>query len=231
MKRSIALVIVGALCIGCAAKQTTVSPDYAQYLATVQATTHPLVEITWDETGQRMTSLKVTQPVNIQQKAPDAPHPAWGVANSLIRTAGIVGGIWAAGDAMQGVIEASRGTYNTTTSDSYNTTSNTSTSTSTSNMANMASYHSSSSSSGGESGSGTPGTVNINRTSGGNSYTNNSNQGNTNNSNNDSSNHDNPVDNSVNTSNSNNPDNSTNNSNNPIDNSNQGNPITYPVSP
>lgn len=69
------------------------------------------MDIKWSDDGQRIKQLTVNAPMDIQQKQPDAPHPAWAVVNGLVRVGGIVGGIWAAGDAMEGVIGASRGSY------------------------------------------------------------------------------------------------------------------------
>lgn len=107
MQRLIIVAMVVALA-GCSYTRPS-DPSYEQYLATVAASTKPLVKITWDETGSKMTSLEVNQAPVIQQRAPEAPHPAWGVAKALIGAAGVVGGIWAGGEALQGVIEASRG--------------------------------------------------------------------------------------------------------------------------
>lgn len=96
--------------MGCASSPKTLNPNYAAYQQ-AKLTQPALVDIRWSDDGQRIKQLTVNAPMDIQQKQPDAPHPAWGVVNSLVRVGGIVGGIWAAGDAMEGVIGASRGSY------------------------------------------------------------------------------------------------------------------------
>ena len=102
---------------GCASAPKSIDPNYQAYQQAM-ITQKPLVEIAWSADGQRMTSLKVNPQMSIQQKQPDAPHPAWSVANSLIRVGGIVGGIWAGGQALEGVIEAGNGA--TSIANSYN---------------------------------------------------------------------------------------------------------------
>ena len=118
MNRLIVAIGICALMLnlGCSTART-LDPNYAAYQQAMLAQP-ALVEIVWTEDGQRMQSLKVNPQVNIQQKQPDAPHPGWAVANSLIRVGGIVGGIWAGGQALEGVIEAGNGA--TSISNSYN---------------------------------------------------------------------------------------------------------------
>jgi len=96
--------------VGCASSPKTLDPNYAAYQQ-AKLTQPSLVDIKWSDDGQRIKQLTVNAPMDIQQKQPDAPHPAWAVVNGLVRVGGIVGGIWAAGDAMEGVIGASRGSY------------------------------------------------------------------------------------------------------------------------
>ena len=214
----IGIVLLGAIGLtGCASAPKSLDPNYQAYQQAMLAQ-KPLVSIEWSEDGSRIKKLDVNPQVNIQQKAPDAPHPAWGLANSLVRVGGIVGGIWAGGQALEGVIEASRGNYVYT--NSYNPSQYSSTSNNSSVSSSSTTYPSGESGSGGALPEGT--NIEVNHNSG-NTTTDNSNQGNNSN---------NPVDNSVNDSN--NPidnsvhDNPIDNSNNPIDNSVHDNPVTNP---
>jgi hypothetical protein len=102
---------------GCASAPKSIDPNYAAYQQ-AKVAQPALVEITWSDDGQRIQTLRVNAPMDIQQKTPDAPHPAWSVVNSLVRVGGIVGGIWAGGQALEGVIEAGNGA--TSISGSYN---------------------------------------------------------------------------------------------------------------
>jgi len=113
----IGLCIILNMNIGCSTVKT-LDPNYQAYQQAMM-TQPPLVEIEWTEDGQRMKKLKVNPQMNIQQKQPEAPHPAWGLATSVVRGLTLVGGIYAGGDALEGVLEAGRGT--TTITGSYNT--------------------------------------------------------------------------------------------------------------
>lgn len=98
---------------GCAARQAqTLDANYAAYVAALQAYANkehkPMLDLELDEEG-KVKGLKVWKeppPLNIQQVKDSAPHPGWKVLNSLVRVGGVVGGIWAAGDAMEGIISA-----------------------------------------------------------------------------------------------------------------------------
>ena len=105
-----------SMVFGCSTVRT-LDPNYAAYQQ-AKITQPALVEITWSDDGHRMQSLRVNAPMDIQQKVPDAPHPAWSVVNSLVRVGGVVGGIWAGGQALEGVIEAGNGA--TSIANSYN---------------------------------------------------------------------------------------------------------------
>jgi hypothetical protein len=191
MKKLI-LVIILSLSIGCASGPKPLDPNYQIYQQAI-ANQKPLVSIEWSEDGSRIKKLDVNPQVNIQQKVPDAPHPAWAIANNLIKVGGVVGGIWAGGQALEGIVEASRGT--TVIDGSYNTSSTYSSSSSSN----------SSTSSGGE-GGGTPTNItNINDSFNNDNSTNNSHNDNSDNSNNDSNN-----DNSDRSTNNSNNDNSSN---------------------
>lgn len=117
MKKLISLVV---LCIfivttGCASfgGAKAIDPDYAAYTATVQAqltaAQKPLVDIKVDADG-RISAIVMNQPPKYIQVEQKNPHPAWRVAGSLVRVCGIVGGIWATGEALEGVLGASSGT-------------------------------------------------------------------------------------------------------------------------
>jgi hypothetical protein len=102
--------------VGCASNgPRQIDPNYSAYVAAMQAQVmreeKPMVKFDMTDDG-KLKGLEVYAPrqiVPIQQKRPDAPHPGWAVANGLVRAATIVGGIWAAGDAMQGILGAASG--------------------------------------------------------------------------------------------------------------------------
>lgn len=96
------------LAAGCASTGQAPDPNYSAMLQAYQSQP-PLVEMTCPDGGCVFKSLKVSSPQSIPQRQPDAPHPAWSALNGLIRVGGVVGGIWAAGDALEGIIEAGRG--------------------------------------------------------------------------------------------------------------------------
>lgn len=124
MKKMIALIIIFVFSItGCSTLGglKTVDPNYQAYTATIQAqltaAQKPLVDIKVDKDG-RISAITMNQPprhIAVEQKN---PHPVWGVTTSLIRACGVVGGIWATGEALEGVIEAASG--NTTNMNSFN---------------------------------------------------------------------------------------------------------------
>lgn len=98
---------------GCATKQpTNADPNYALYqqamLAQFNQKQEPLLDLQLDEDG-KVKGLKVSmprQPVQLQQKRPDPIHPGWSVLNSVVKVGGVVAGIWAGGEAMEGIIKA-----------------------------------------------------------------------------------------------------------------------------
>ena len=94
--------------LGCATSRTTPDPDYLIYQEALK-NQKPLVLIEWSPDGQKMTKLEVSPQINIQQKAPEAPHPAWAVVSTAIRATGMVFGIVAAGDALEGLAGAVQG--------------------------------------------------------------------------------------------------------------------------
>lgn len=111
--KTILLIVVSMMLVGgCASAPKPVDPNYQNYLSSIK----PMVAIEWSEDGTRIKKLEVNPAV--QQRQPDAPHPAWSTVNRLISAVGIVGGIWAFGQAQEGIIESGRGT--TTIEGSYN---------------------------------------------------------------------------------------------------------------
>lgn len=104
---------------GCGAK--IVDPNYMAYTQTLQAqfvaNKEPLVSIEVDIDG-KIAGIIVNQPVkqlNVEQKK---SHPVWAVASNIVKVFGIVGGIWATGDAISSIVDASSG--NTTYTNSGN---------------------------------------------------------------------------------------------------------------
>ena len=98
--------------VGCGGKNV-VNPDYLAYTQALQAqflaSKEPLVSIEVDTDG-KIAGVIVNQPMRnivVQQKA---PHPGWGVFSGVVRMCGVVGSIWATGDAISGIIEAGSGT-------------------------------------------------------------------------------------------------------------------------
>lgn len=110
MKKIILIICVVFLIVsvGCSTASKTLDPNYAAYQQAILAD-KPLVSITWDDTGQKMKSLVVNQPIRIEQKQPDAPHPAWQTLSTAIRATGMVFGIVAAGDALEGLAGSVQG--------------------------------------------------------------------------------------------------------------------------
>ena len=96
---------------GCAPK--TADPNYIAYLNTVKAKKQqPLVKIE-ALPGKQITGLKsITLYAGggnagaVQMYRPPAPHPVWGVLSGAIKVAGVVGSIWATGEAFKGVANA-----------------------------------------------------------------------------------------------------------------------------
>jgi hypothetical protein len=112
---------------GCASTGAqSVDANYAAYVAAVQAYSNvehkPMVDLELTEDG-KVKGIKVWKerpPLNIAQKKDPAPHPGWKVLNSVVRVGGIIGGIWAAGEAMEGLVEAIPAGGNHTNIGSYN---------------------------------------------------------------------------------------------------------------
>jgi len=103
---SMSLILIAVLS-GCAGVQKT-DPNYMLYQDAMR-NQRPLVSIEWSADGQKMTRLEVNPQVNLQQRQQDAPHPAWTTVNRLIGAAGIVGGIWATGQALEGIVKVGNG--------------------------------------------------------------------------------------------------------------------------
>jgi len=108
MKKLILIICMVVLVTGCSTAPKALDPNYAAYQQAILAD-KPLVSITWDATGQKMQSLTVNQPIRIEQKQPDAPHPAWQTLSTAIRATGMVFGIVAAGDALEGLAGSVQG--------------------------------------------------------------------------------------------------------------------------
>lgn len=102
-----ALIAAALLSAGCASTKT-LDPNYSAYQQAIM-TQKPLVTIEWAEDGSRLKRLEVNPQIAIQQRQPDPAHPAWRVADSLVRGATVVGGIWAAGDALKGLADSVQG--------------------------------------------------------------------------------------------------------------------------
>lgn len=144
MKTFIALLCCTS--IGCSwFQEKDINPNYKAYVEAmkVQAErTHPPVLDLQLTPDGKIASIKVSLPqenVKIQQQVIQY-HPAWGIFGNVLS---VVGGIWAAGDAIKGIVAAGSGpvigSYNTsgdtttaTASGSYNVPTLTNTSTSTS---------------------------------------------------------------------------------------------------
>lgn len=96
-------------------------PDYAAYAQTMQvqfqAARDPLVNIQLSDEG-KITGIVVNQPTQFIQVQQKKDHPGYALAGSVVKVAGVVGSIFAVGDALEGVIEASTG--NETYMNSYN---------------------------------------------------------------------------------------------------------------
>jgi len=102
---------------GCASAPKSIDPNYEAYKQAVLSQ-KPLVLIEWTPDGKSMTKLEINPAINIQQRQPDPPHPAWGTLNRVITVGGVIGGIWAYGQAQSDIIDSSQGM--TSISGSYN---------------------------------------------------------------------------------------------------------------
>lgn len=132
MKRVITVLLIGMMFFGCAAGSADKGLDtiaaidakpYAgdpNYIAYQQALLNqpPLLSIVWTDDGQRMKALQVHPAINIQQRQHDPPHPMWQVVNKIASMFGVVGGIYFGGQAVENIVDASRGT--TSITGSYN---------------------------------------------------------------------------------------------------------------
>jgi len=123
MRKFIALLTLSAFVLcSCATPQA-----YNSYLdakkAQIAAERKPLIEIALDKDG-KLASLAVypaPQQIDIQQ---EWDHPGYAVVSGLIRVAGVVGSIFVAGQAIEGIVDASTGTttnINSSNNNSANT--------------------------------------------------------------------------------------------------------------
>ena len=109
MKKLIILLTVSAfLSMSCATQGA-----YIQYLdakkAQISAERKPLIELSLDKDG-KLASLAVypaPQQIDIQQ---ERDHPGYAVVSGLIKVVGVVGSIFVAGEAIEGIVSASTGT-------------------------------------------------------------------------------------------------------------------------
>jgi hypothetical protein len=109
--RTISLTIVALIMMGCA---ITNHEAYSQYYELqrlqIEQAQKPMLSQKFDERG-KLIEQKIympRQPMKIEQPHQQV-HPGWKVVNTLLKGATIVGGIWATGDAMEGVIGAATG--------------------------------------------------------------------------------------------------------------------------
>ena len=115
----VCVAFVGMLFGGCAGNRM-LDPNYLAYVQTVQnqqnlqAQQPPLVDLKVDDEG-KIEGLKVFVPpekITPQQYRRPAAHPAWKLAGKALGVVGTLGGIYLAGQALEGILEA--GTGNTT---------------------------------------------------------------------------------------------------------------------
>lgn len=117
MKKLITSVIFLAFVLaGCAGNDS-----YVRYLDAkrhqVSAERKPLVDLTLDS-NSRVSNIKFyPQPpmILIEQ---EKDHPGYALAGGVVRVLGVVGSIFVAGEAIEGIVEASTG--NSTNMNSYN---------------------------------------------------------------------------------------------------------------
>jgi hypothetical protein len=110
------IIIILSMVFGCSTVRT-LDPNYEAYKQAILSQ-KPLVLIEWSPDGLRMSKLEVNPAINIQQRQPDPPHPVWGTLNRVITVGGVIGGIWAYGQAQSDIIDSSQGA--TSISGSYN---------------------------------------------------------------------------------------------------------------
>jgi hypothetical protein len=116
MRKWIASVVLVAFCFvtftGCAGTQNKAAdPNYALYVEAMRLQAaqkqEPLMKMElWDDGSVKSLSVAVPKdPIRVEQRK-STPHPGWAVLNGLIRVGGIVGGIWATGNALEGLVSA-----------------------------------------------------------------------------------------------------------------------------
>ena len=125
MKKIFSLITMLAFfSMGCATPQA-----YNSYLdakkAQIAAERKPLIELALDKDG-KLASLAVypaPQQIDIQQ---ERDHPGYAVVSGLIKVAGVVGSIFVAGQAIEGIVDASSGnsTYINSANDNSSNTGN-----------------------------------------------------------------------------------------------------------
>ena len=107
MKKAIVLFILLVFSTGCATQGA-----YIQYLdakkAQVTAERKPLIDLTLTPDGKLAAIKMYPQPpqVDIQQ---EKDHPGYALAGAVVRIAGIIGSIFVAGEAIEGIVDASTG--------------------------------------------------------------------------------------------------------------------------
>lgn len=112
---------VVSISTGCSVK--AVDPNYMAYTQTLQAqfvaNKEPLVSIEVDVDG-KIAGIIVNQPVKQLDVEQKNPHPVWMVASGVVKMVGIVGSIWATGDAISDIVDASSGATTYTNSGTDN---------------------------------------------------------------------------------------------------------------
>lgn len=117
MKKLIVLIIISIFWItGCAGNDS-----YVRYLATtehqINAERKPLLDLTLDKDA-RITNIKMYPAPRYIKIEQEKDHPIYALGGALVRVCGIVGSIFVAGEAIEGIVEASTG--NVVYSNSYN---------------------------------------------------------------------------------------------------------------
>ena len=117
----VAVTFLTMMTMGCAGNRT-LDPNYLAYSQNVQAQVQaqakqpPLIDLSVSADG-KIEGLKVYVPpenINVEQYRRPAPHPGWALATKAVGVLGVLGGIYLAGQALEGIVEASGSTTTTT---------------------------------------------------------------------------------------------------------------------
>ena len=109
-KISILLTLSVFVIVGCAGTQA--NPDYQAYVQAIQSQANAqqksLTEIEVDSSG-KISKIVLNQPYQVIPVQQKMPHPMYGLVGTGLQVLAPIGYIWAAGGALEKVLEAGNG--------------------------------------------------------------------------------------------------------------------------